>query len=440
MTETFPENMFLVEIRLGRTKWRIKKTTAAIVHMFRIEEFVENHPHITLFGPFTIKNGILVRHLLKAVEDAAEPCGAIPFLIHGYDMNQGLNGAVIAYRVIPSRALVRLTEAIATSVSKLADTFNVWDKNPDQKWFHVTLANRLDRTRAAGIYQYLENQSPPLSRALEKKAGFPGNLHPLPDAVEEGVRDDVPPRPPLYDEDGLRITVVRGGNIIAEYDLEQHCWLYPESKTAAPDWQHTLEQYRKKSGIELINPRGGNGPDIFAISDLHLGHANIIRYCSRPFPHDAVAEMDQMLINNWNFTVQPGDTIYHIGDLCYGPDAKSPYEYLRQLNGAISLVRGNHDDGTKNTSEKKTLVHMDIPFILAHNPDEVPETFSGWVIHGHHHNNNLEDYPFINFEKRRINVSAEVVRYQPVSLSDLCTIIKSHHLKPDMKNILLRDA
>jgi calcineurin-like phosphoesterase family protein len=399
MTETFPENMFLVEIRLGRTKWRIKKTTVVIARMFRIEEFAEKHPHITLFGPFTIKNGILIRHLLKAVEDAAGPCGAIPFLIQGYDINQGLNGAVIAYHVIPSRALVSLTEAIATSVGNLADTFNTWDKNPDQKWFHITIANRLDRARAAEIYGHLNDKTPPISGALEKKAGFPGNLHPLPDAVEEGVHD-VPPRPPLYDEDGLRITVVGGGNIIAEYDLEEHCWLYPDSRTAAPDWQHTLEQYRKKSGIQLMNPRCGNGPDIFVISDLHLGHANIIRYCSRPFPHGAVAEMDQMLISNWNFTVQPGDTIYHIGDLCYGPDAKSSHEYLRQLNGAVLLVRGNHDDGTKNTSEKKTLVHKDIPFILAHNPDEVPETFSGWVIHGHHHNNNLEDYPFINFEKR----------------------------------------
>jgi calcineurin-like phosphoesterase family protein len=354
-------------------------------------------------------------------------------------MNQGLNGAVIAYHVIPTHMLVSLTEAIATSVGNLADTFNTWDKNPDQKWFHVTIANRLDRTRAAEIYGHLKNQLPPISRALEKKDGFFDNLHPLPDAARQGVHD-VPLRPPLYDEEGLRITVVRGGNILAEYDLEEHCWLYPDSKTTAPDWQHTLEQYRKKSGIQLMNPRHGNGPDIFVIGDLHLGHANIIRYCSRPFPHDAVTEMDQMLINNWNLTVQPSDTIYHIGDLCYGPDAKSPYEYLRHLNGAVSLVRGNHDAGTNNASQKKILVHKGILFILAHNPDEVPKTFSGWVIHGHHHNNNLEDYPFINFEKRRINVSAEVVRYQPVSLSDLGTIIKSHSLKLDMENILLREV
>ncbi len=437
MADTFPEDMFLVEIRLGRTKWRIKKTTAEIVRMFQIEEFVEQHPHITLFGPFTIKNGVSTQHLLKSVKDAAHPFGAIPFLLYGYDMNQGLNGSVIAYRVIPTHQLVDLTEAIATAVGRLTETFTTWDRDPDQKWFHVTIANRLEQGRAAWIYRHLEDQSPFASQILEKKNGFLGIMQ-NPFSTTKPEVHEVPPRPPLYDEDGLRITVIRGGNILAEYDLEQHCWFSPDSTTAALDWQHSLQQYRKKSEIELFHPLYKNDHDIFVISDLHLGHANIIRYCSRPFPHDATDEMDQVLIKNWNYTVKPGDRIYHIGDLCYGPYAKTPYEYLRQLNGAISLIRGNHDEGSKTASQKETLVHKGIPFALIHNPNDIPETFSGWVIHGHHHNNNLADFPFINFEKRRINVSAEVVRYQPVSLSDLCNIIKDHQLKPKIKTILLR--
>jgi calcineurin-like phosphoesterase family protein len=437
MADTFPENLFLVEIRLGRTKWRIKKTTATIVRMFSIEEFAEKHPHITLFGPFTVKNGVSTRQILKAIEVAAQPFGAIPFLIHGYDTNQGLNGAVIAYRVVPSHQLVDLTESVAASVRGLAGTSNTWDSDPDQKWFHVTIANRLERGRAARIHQQLENESPLESGKVKKKDGFLDIIQHVRKAINRGVHED-PPRPPLYDEDGLRITIVMGGDILAEYDLEQQCWFSPESPTAALDWQHTLEQYRKKSNIELVHPMYKNDHDIFVISDLHLGHANIIRYCSRPFPHDAVEEMDQVLIKNWNYTVRPIDRIYHIGDLCYGPYARSPNEYIRQLNGTISLIRGNHDEGTKTASQKEMLVHQDIPFMMIHNPDDVPETFFGWVIHGHHHNNNLADFPFINFEKRRINVSAEVVRYRPVSLSDLCNMIKDHQLKPNIKTMLLR--
>ena len=439
MAETFPDTMFLVEIRLGRTKWRIKKITAAIVRLFGIQEFVEKHPHITLFGPCTIKNGVSVQDLKKAIEDAARPFGSIPFLIHGYDMNHGLNGSVIAYRVIPTHQLADLTGAIATSVGRLAETFNAWDADPDQKWFHVTIANRLERERAGTIYRHLESQEPYASPRAEKKNGFFGAVQHTfssnkPDEYE------VPPRPPLYDEDGLRITIVRGENILAEYDVEQQRWFSPDRVTAAIDWQHTLEQYRKKNEIELTCPRYKDKEDIFVISDLHLGHANIIRYCSRPFPHDAVEEMDRVLIKNWNYTVKPGQPIFHIGDLCYGPYAKSPSEYLQRLNGAVSLIRGNHDKGVKTAFQKETVVHLGIPFVLVHDPDDVADTSSGWVIHGHHHNNNLEHYPFINFEKRRINVSAEVVRYQPVSLSDLCNIIKEHQLKPKIKTLLLRGS
>ena len=437
MEVTFPENMFLIEIRLGRTKWRIKQTTARISKTFQIEEFAEKHPHITLFGPFTVKKGVSVQDLLTAVESAAKAFGAIPFLIHGYDTNQGLNGAVIAYKVIPTYLLADLTEAVARSVGNLADDLNTWDQDPGQKWFHVTIANRLDRERASEIFAQLENQSFVVLSSLEKSGRFFRSQH-LHQGISEAGLPEMSARPPLYDEEGLRITVVQGGDILAEYDLIFHRWFFPGIPDAGRTWKQTLLEHRKKSGLELTCPRYRQDPDIFVISDLHLGHANIIRYCSRPFSHDAVDEMDHVLIKNWNYTVKPADRIFHIGDLCYGPDAKHPSEYLQRLNGKISIMEGNHDEKNTDANISETLVHMDIPFLLIHDPDDVGEPFSGWVVHGHHHNNNLADFPFINFEDRRINVSAEVVRYQPVSLSYLCDIIQDHKAKPKIKSILLR--
>jgi calcineurin-like phosphoesterase family protein len=440
MEVTFPENMFLIEIRLGRTKWRIKQTTARITKTFRIEEFAEKHPHITLFGPFTVKEGVSVRDLLNAVESAAKDFGAIPFLIHGYDANQGLNGAVIAYKVIPTLLLADLTGTVARSVGDLADSLNRWDQDPGQKWFHVTIANRLDREQAAGIFAYLKDQPPVTTPSSEKeiRSFRSRHLHQGTSEASDAGLPELSPRPPLYDEEGLRITVVQGGNILAEYDLILHRWFFPGIPDAGQTWKQTLQEHRKKSGLELTSPNYRKNPDIFVISDLHLGHANIIRYCARPFPHDGAGEMDEVLIKNWNYTVKPLDRIFHIGDLCYGPDAKDPSEYLRQLNGNVSLIEGNHDEKNTNAHLSETLVHRDIPFLLIHDPDDMGEPFSGWVVHGHHHNNNLADYPFINFEDRRINVSAEVVRYQPVSLSYLCDIIQDHRSKPKTRSVLLR--
>ena len=84
--------------------------------------------------------------------------------------------------------------------------------------------------------------------------------------------------------------------------------------------------------------------DIFLIADLHLGHANIIRYCSRPFLVSDVREMDHVLIKNWNYTISSLNRIYYLGDLRYGKDALSALQYRRKLKGCITFIQGNHDD------------------------------------------------------------------------------------------------
>lgn len=52
----------------------------------------------------------------------------------------------------------------------------------------------------------------------------------------------------------------------------------------------------------------------YYISDLHLGHENVIRFDNRPF--DSVEEMNETLVNNWNSVVTNADHVYHLGDFC----------------------------------------------------------------------------------------------------------------------------
>lgn len=68
---------------------------------------------------------------------------------------------------------------------------------------------------------------------------------------------------------------------------------------------------------------------IYFTSDHHFWHANIIRYCNRPF--NSVEKMNEILIQIWNDLVAPEDEVYYLGDFSL---AARPVEiYTQKLNG-----------------------------------------------------------------------------------------------------------
>ena len=78
----------------------------------------------------------------------------------------------------------------------------------------------------------------------------------------------------------------------------------------------------------------------FFTSDTHFNHANIIRFCNRPFRN--VDEMNETIVANWNATIGMDDTGFHLGDFCLGGAAEWT-RLLDRLNGRIYLILGNHD-------------------------------------------------------------------------------------------------
>lgn len=77
-------------------------------------------------------------------------------------------------------------------------------------------------------------------------------------------------------------------------------------------------------------------------ADHNFGHANIIRFCRRPFA--GLAEMDDAMVERWNATVGDRDEVWHLGDFGYRCGPNRLKEIFGSLQGqAIHLVRGNHD-------------------------------------------------------------------------------------------------
>ncbi|MDE6674577.1 MAG: metallophosphoesterase family protein [Acetatifactor sp.] len=86
----------------------------------------------------------------------------------------------------------------------------------------------------------------------------------------------------------------------------------------------------------------------FYISDLHIGHNNIITYDSRPF--GSMEEMNGIIIQNWNAAVGKDDEVYVLGDFFW--NNKDGDEILPQLHGDIYLIKGNHDELTDSMRKR----------------------------------------------------------------------------------------
>lgn len=148
---------------------------------------------------------------------------------------------------------------------------------------------------------------------------------------------------------------------------------------------------------------------VYFISDLHLGHKNMA--IKRGFIDEN--EHDLHIINSWNSVVKKKDTVWILGDITM--ERATNYHLLDQLNGFKKVVLGNHDRPKHVPELLKHVNHVCgmfkyHGFILTHCP--VHEGQLGRFsknIHGHVHEDSLED-------ERYINVSCEAINYTPIEI------------------------
>ncbi len=189
------------------------------------------------------------------------------------------------------------------------------------------------------------------------------------------------------------------------------------------------ERYRKIKGIETGECVSNNREiirenTVYFISDLHLGHANIIRTTARPFADRDIEDMNRVLIENWRKTVNNGDRVIFCGDLTHKADRETVESFLGELSGSITFIEGNHDKNLSGTYPNYTFEYGGYNFFCIHNPKFAPKNYAGWIIHGHTHNTRMCKYPFINMKRRTVNVSLELTGYRPVSIETIVGAIE----------------
>ena len=150
------------------------------------------------------------------------------------------------------------------------------------------------------------------------------------------------------------------------------------------------------------------------ISDLHLGHKNILKYSGSLRGGTTSEEHDKWLIDQIKSVVKKGDLLYILGDVAFDEES---LKQLKKIKNQMILVRGNHDV----LSTQKYLEYFQQvyglwkhkgTFWLSHAPLH-PDELRGCInIHGHVHQNSIQD-------DRYINVCVEMTYGVPQSLDDL---------------------
>lgn len=202
---------------------------------------------------------------------------------------------------------------------------------------------------------------------------------------------------------------------------------------------------------------------IWFTADTHFGHKRIPFYSKREFcltaeekrkikteeigysnscaSKDSINRMDDYLISNINKFVKQNDTLWHLGDFCFGPkESISQYaeKYRSRINCKnIFLIWGNHDDKSigkffTDCFEKIEIKHNSKIIVLNHYAQAIwhKSNYGSWMLYGHSHGN-AEDWLDKSMPGRlSIDVGVDNIykligEYRPISFEEISKLFKN---------------
>jgi len=385
---------YLIEFRFfGKAKAEMKSLIWEVNRRFHIRPRYRPVPHISLVGPFFTRDE---RRLLDDFKNICEKQSIMQFQVIGFDTFE--DNRVVYIDIEPDAKLDDFRWGLSQTL-RVYCSLKPYDI--ERKFsFHATIAMKLPPRKFEKVKKYINKKPKPKFR------------HVL-----------------------LRATLIKNQKILCEYDFLLKKLLNRREAISREILSKTFDMLKKYLGIsgpvaeidldsigkrffsKLKNLFGKR--NIFLISDTHFDHTNIIKYCNRPFK--STSEMNHVIINNWNKTVNRRDIVFFLGDMRFGRGSRETDYWLKRLNGAIYFLNGNHETKSRMITfyDKLIIKYRDKRFFLVHDPKDIPKDWNEWVICGHHHNNYPMDFPLINGKTKMINVGVELINYTPLNIENL---------------------
>jgi calcineurin-like phosphoesterase family protein len=160
---------------------------------------------------------------------------------------------------------------------------------------------------------------------------------------------------------------------------------------------------------------------VFFTADTHFGHGGARGLYRRPFPD--LAAMDAALAARWNAVVQPGDTVWHLGDFALGraASAEAAGALLAGLAGEKHLITGNNDPeavrrlaGWVSVQPYAELRLEGTALVLCHYAFRSWRDMGrgAWNLHGHSHGR-------LSPQPRQADVGVDAWGFRPVTLAEI---------------------
>lgn len=189
------EKPFLIEIRLmGETKYITRRLIYDIYNKFHVRGAIKHRPvpHVSLFGPFRCRS---INDVVNAIGQVGSKYEELKFQIDGFDyfelkkkflfITTSSKKNVIFLKINPSDDLKEFRHELAKKLLKITDATEIDRDSKDEFKFHATLALKDIDRKFDEIWDYLKNYR---------------------------IKTD---------NVSYRITLLRKGKIVYEYDLKR---------------------------------------------------------------------------------------------------------------------------------------------------------------------------------------------------------------------------
>jgi calcineurin-like phosphoesterase family protein len=158
--------------------------------------------------------------------------------------------------------------------------------------------------------------------------------------------------------------------------------------------------------------------NVFFTADEHYGHANVIKYCNRPFA--SVGEMDTVLRDKMHgvfdfASIINQATLYHVGDYSFDKSREPGPAFVRHI-----YLKGNHDTPSKCDAFSLVVQHHGVHINVVHWPEFADNKYAINIV-GHVHN--LWKYK-MQAGSFLVNVGVDEWGFAPVSIEEIFQLWK----------------